>query len=71
MIFLYKTLGKEKSRNCETEIVKTAKALEGWTVAEEVIRNYDISQCTLYNWKSKYNGMDVSQEKRLKRRISV
>jgi putative transposase len=29
-------------------------------------RDHNISKATLYNWKSKYSGMDVSQVHRLK-----
>ena len=34
--------------------------------AETVARNHDISKATLYKWKSKYSGMEVSQVRRLK-----
>ena len=33
---------------------------------ELVAREHGISRTTLYKWKSKYSGMDVSQVKRLK-----
>ena len=29
-------------------------------------RKHGISEATLYNWKSKYGGMDVSEPKRLR-----
>ena len=29
-------------------------------------RKHGISEATLYNWKSKYGGMDVSEAKRLR-----
>jgi putative transposase len=32
----------------------------------EVARKYGVSEATLYNWKAKYGGMDVSEAKRLK-----
>ena len=31
-----------------------------------VAREYNISRATLYNWKSKYSGMEINQVKRLK-----
>ena len=40
--------------------------LESGTNADLVARDHGISKATLYNWKSKYSGMDVSQVKRLK-----
>lgn len=33
---------------------------------DSTARNHGISKATLYNWKSKYSGMDISQVKRLK-----
>ncbi len=56
----------KKVRHSETEMVKAVQSLEKGTSAEEVTRTYGISKGTLYNWKSKYSGMDVSQVKRLK-----
>ena len=56
----------KKVRHSETEMVKAVQSLEKGTSAEEVTRTYEISKGTLYNWKSKYSGMDVSQVKRLK-----
>ncbi len=56
----------KKVRHSETEMVKAVQSLENGTSAEEVTRTYGISKGTLYNWKSKYSGMDVSQVKRLK-----
>ena len=32
----------------------------------DLARKYRISEATLYNWKAKYGGMDVSDAKRLR-----
>ena len=32
----------------------------------DVARKYAVSEATLYNWKAKYGGMDVSEAKRLR-----
>lgn len=32
----------------------------------EVCRRYGISSATLYKWKSKYGGLDVSEARRLR-----
>ncbi len=56
----------KKVRNNETEMAKAVQSLENGISVEEVTRTYGISKGTLYNWKSKYSGMDVSQVKRLK-----
>ena len=34
--------------------------------ADDLDRKHGVSEGTLYNWKSKYVGMDVSEAKRLK-----
>ena len=50
----------------ESEMVKAVQELESGIDAETVARNHGISKATLYNWKSKYSGMEVSQVRRLK-----
>ena len=47
-------------------MVKAVQELENGINAETVARNHGISKATLYNWKSKYSGMNVSQIRRLK-----
>ena len=32
----------------------------------DLARKHGISEATLYNWKAKYGGLDVSEAKRLK-----
>ena len=56
----------KKSVHSESEMVKAVQELENWINAETVARNHGISKATLYNWKSKYSGMNVSQIRRLK-----
>lgn len=55
-----------KTRHTESEMVKAVGQLESGVTADVVCRGHGISKCTLYNWKSKYSGMDVSQVRRLK-----
>lgn len=55
-----------KSIHSESEMVKAVKELESGVSAKVVAREYGISKATLYQWKSKYSGMDVSQVRRLK-----
>ena len=47
-------------------MVKAVRQLDSGVSAELVAREHGISRTTLYKWKSKYSGMDVSQVKRLK-----
>ena len=39
---------------------------EAGAKAADLCRKYGMSEATLYNWKSKYGGLDVSEAKRLK-----
>ena len=50
----------------ESEMVKAVQELESCIDAEIVARNHGIPKATVYNWKSKYSGMEVSQVRRLK-----
>ena len=56
----------KKSIHSESEMVKAVKELASGVSAEVVAREHGVTRATLYNWKSKYSGMDVSQVKRLK-----
>ena len=56
----------KKSIHSESEMVKAVKELESGISAEVVARGYGVTRVTLYNWKSKYSGMDVNQVRRLK-----
>ena len=39
---------------------------EAGTKTADLARKHGISEATLYNWKAKFGGMDVSEAKRLK-----
>ena len=56
----------KRKKHSESEMVKAVKELENGVSAEVVAREYGISKATLYQWKSKYSGMEVSQVRRLK-----
>ena len=60
----------KKSVHSESEMVKAVKELESEISADGFRSCSGLrSPCTehlLYNWKSKYSGMDVSQVRRLK-----
>lgn len=56
----------KKTRHSEMEMVNAVRQLESGVSAELVAREHGISRTSLYKWKSKYSGMDVSQVKRLK-----
>lgn len=51
----------KKSIHSESEMVGAVKELESGISAEVVTRGHGVTRATLYNWKSKYSGIDVSQ----------
>jgi putative transposase len=56
----------KKSRHSEEKIIAAVKQMEGGRKAAEIARELGVSQQTLYAWKSKYGGMQVSDAKRLR-----
>jgi putative transposase len=56
----------KSTRFTETQIVKALKEHEGGRKAEDLCRDLEISKATLYNWKSRYGGMEASDVRRLK-----
>ena len=55
-----------KARFSEEQIIKIlATSSEGLTV-EAICRKYGIAAATYYRWKTKYDGLRVSEAKRLK-----
>ena len=56
----------KKSKHSDSEKVKAVKSLEAGTSAKVVCRELGISRSTLYQWRSKYGGMEVSQVRRLR-----
>lgn len=57
----------KKSRYSEEQVVGILKEAEAGISLTELCRKYGISNQTYYNWKAKYNGMVVSDVKRLRR----
>ncbi len=55
-----------KSTHSEIEIIKSVKELESGVSADIICRKLNVSRATLYQWKRKYSGLDVSQLKKLK-----
>ena len=54
------------SRFSEEQIIAILREQEAGARTEEVCRRHGISSATLYNRKSKYGGLEVSDAKRLK-----
>jgi putative transposase len=56
----------KRSRFSEEQIIAILREHEAGARTADLARKHGISEATLYNWKSKYGGMDVSDAKRLK-----
>jgi putative transposase len=55
-----------KSGHTEAEMVAALKQMESGRRAEDVAREIGVSKHTLYAWKAKYGGLEVSQAQELR-----
>ena len=56
----------KRARFTEEQIIGILREQEAGMKTADVCRKHGISGATLYNWKAKYGGLDVSDAKRLK-----
>ena len=56
----------KKSRHSEEQIIGVLKQMEAGRKVGELAREIGVSEATLYAWKSKYGGMEVSEARRLR-----
>ena len=56
----------KRKRFTEDQIIAVLREHEAGAKAGDLARKHGVSEATLYNWKAKYGGMDVSDAKRLK-----
>ena len=55
-----------KSMHTEAQIVAALKEMDAGRKVEEVAREVGISKHTLYSWKARYGGMEVSEAQQAK-----
>ena len=56
----------KRKRFTEDQIIAVLREHEAGAKTADLARKYRISEATLYNWKAKYGGIDVSDAKRLR-----
>ena len=56
----------KRNRFTEEQIIGILKEHEAGTPVSELCRKHGVSDASIYKWKAKFGGMDVSEAKRLK-----
>ena len=55
-----------KSKHSEAQSIAALKLVEAGRAVEDLAREYGVSKHTVYAWKAKYGGMDVSEAQEVK-----
>ena len=56
----------KRIRFTEEQIIGVVKEAEVGAKTADLARRHGVSEATLYNWKAKYGGMEVTEAKRLR-----
>lgn len=56
----------KRKRFTEEQIIIVLKEAEAGAKTADLARRHGVSEATIYNWKSKYGGLEVSDARRLK-----
>ena len=56
----------KRKRYTEEQIIAVLKEQEAGARVEDLARRHGVCENTIYRWKSKFGGMEVSEAKRLR-----
>ena len=56
----------KRKRFTDEQIITVLREHEAGAKAGDLARKHGVSEATLYNWKAKFGGMEVSDAKRLR-----
>ena len=56
----------KRSRFTEEQIIGILKEHEAGIAVSELCRKHGVSDASIYKWKARFGGMDVSEAKRLR-----
>ena len=56
----------KRTRFSEEQIIGVLKKAEAGAKTADLARRHGVSEATIYNWKSKYGGLEGSDARRLK-----
>lgn len=54
------------TRYKEEQVIRILREVESGTTVAEVCRKYNVSEQTVYRWRSKYSGIETSELQRLR-----
>ncbi len=56
----------KRTRLSEEQIIGLLKEAEAGAKTADLARRHGVSEATIYNWKAKYGGLEVSEARRLR-----
>ena len=56
----------KRTRFTEEQIIGVLKEAEVGAKTADLARRHGVSEATIYNWKSKYGGLEASEARRLR-----